>query len=56
MARVIAALDDEADIRELIELTLVRMGLATECAGSVAEARAKAAADECGEGGGRGQG
>ncbi len=32
--------DDEADIRELIDLTLARMGLAAECVGSVAEARA----------------
>ncbi|MDR2838401.1 MAG: response regulator, partial [Azonexus sp.] len=32
--------DDEADIRELIDLTLARMGLPTECVGSVAEARA----------------
>lgn len=30
---------DEADIRELLDLTLVRMGLATDCAGSVAEAK-----------------
>ena len=39
MSRVLVV-DDEADIRELIDLTLARMGLATECAGSVAEARA----------------
>ncbi len=39
MSRVLV-IDDEADIRELIDLTLVRMGLATECVGSVAEARA----------------
>ena len=39
MSRVLV-IDDEADIRELIELTLVRMGLATECVGSIAEARA----------------
>ena len=38
MSRVLV-IDDEADIRELIDLTLVRMGLATECVGSVAEAR-----------------
>lgn len=31
--------DDEADIRELIELSLVRMGLGVDAAGSVAEAR-----------------
>jgi len=39
MSRVLV-IDDEADIRELIDLTLVRMGLATECVGSVAEALA----------------
>ena len=31
--------DDEADIRELLEITLLRMGLKTESAGSVQEAR-----------------
>ncbi|MDO8348248.1 MAG: sigma-54 dependent transcriptional regulator [Rugosibacter sp.] len=31
--------DDEADIRELLDLTLVRMGLAADCVGSLAEAR-----------------
>lgn len=31
--------DDEADIRELLDLTLVRMGLVADCAGSLAEAR-----------------
>jgi two-component system response regulator PilR (NtrC family) len=45
MSRVLV-IDDEADIRELIDLTLVRMGLATECVGSVAEARAALDADE----------
>lgn len=44
MSRVLV-IDDEADIRELIDLTLVRMGLATECAGSVAEARAALASE-----------
>lgn len=34
----VLVVDDEADIRELLELTLVRMGLSVECAGSVAEA------------------
>jgi two-component system response regulator PilR (NtrC family) len=38
MKRVLVV-DDEADIRELLDLTLVRMGLAADCAGSVAEAR-----------------
>ncbi len=39
MKRVLVV-DDEADIRELLDLTLVRMGLAADCAGSVAEATA----------------
>jgi len=38
--------DDEADIRELIDLTLARMGLLAECAGSVAEACAALAAGD----------
>lgn len=33
-------LDDEPDIRELLDLTLSRMGVATRCAGSLAEAYA----------------
>ena len=37
-ARVLVV-DDEADIRELLDLTLVRMGLSADCAGSVAEAK-----------------
>ncbi len=40
----ILVVDDEADIRELIDLTLSRMGLLAECAGSVAEAKAALAA------------
>jgi two-component system response regulator PilR (NtrC family) len=36
----ILVVDDEADIRELIDLTLARMGLVSECVGSVGEARA----------------
>ncbi len=36
----VLVIDDESDIRELIELTLVRMGLPTECVGSVGAARA----------------
>lgn len=39
LSRVLVV-DDEADIRELIDLTLARMGLATECVGSVGEAKA----------------
>jgi two-component system response regulator PilR (NtrC family) len=35
----VLVIDDEADIRELLELSLVRMGLAVECAGSVADAK-----------------
>ncbi|MDR0777803.1 MAG: sigma-54 dependent transcriptional regulator [Azonexus sp.] len=35
----VLVVDDEADIRELIDLTLARMGLLAECVGSVAEAR-----------------
>jgi two-component system response regulator PilR (NtrC family) len=38
LARVLVV-DDEADIRELLDLTLVRMGLSADCASSVAEAR-----------------
>ncbi len=35
----VLVVDDEADIRELLDLTLARMGLAADCAGTVAEAR-----------------
>lgn len=35
----VLVIDDEADIRELLDLTLARMGLAADCAGSVAEAK-----------------
>lgn len=38
-ARVLVV-DDEADIRELLELTLIQMGLGVESVGSVAEAKA----------------
>ena len=34
----VLVVDDEPDIRELLDLTLVRMGLAADCVGSVAEA------------------
>lgn len=34
----VLVVDDEADIRELIDLTLSRMGLAADCVGSVKEA------------------
>jgi two-component system, NtrC family, response regulator PilR len=38
MARVLVV-DDEADIRELLDLTLARMGLSADCAGTVMEAK-----------------
>lgn len=36
----VLVIDDEPDIRELIDLTLSRMGLEADCVGSVAEAKA----------------
>jgi two-component system response regulator PilR (NtrC family) len=39
--RRVLVVDDEADIRELLDMTLARMGLAADCAGSVAEGMAK---------------
>jgi two-component system, NtrC family, response regulator PilR len=39
-AATVLVVDDEADIRELLELTLLRMGLKVESAASVAEANA----------------
>ncbi len=38
LARVLVV-DDEADIRELLDLTVARMGLSADCAASVAQAR-----------------
>jgi len=38
-AKRVLVVDDEADIRELLDLTLARMGLLADCAGSLAEAR-----------------
>ncbi len=38
-AKRVLVVDDEADIRELLDLTLARMGLQADCAGSLAEAR-----------------
>ena len=35
----VLVVDDEADIRELLDLTLARMGLQADCVGSLAEAR-----------------
>lgn len=35
----ILVIDDEPDIRELVALTLTRMGLESDCVGSIAEAR-----------------
>jgi len=40
-AGAVLVVDDEADIRELLELTLLRMGLEVESAASVAEAHAR---------------
>ncbi len=37
-ARRVLVVDDEADIRELLDLTLARMGLVADCAATVAEA------------------
>ena len=42
--RRVLVLDDEPDIRELLELTLVKMGLQVEAVGTVAEAKERAAA------------
>ena len=39
-AAAVLVVDDEADIRELLELTLLRMGLTVESAASLVEARA----------------
>ena len=39
-ATMVLVVDDEADIRELLELTLMRMGLAVESAANLAEAHA----------------
>ena len=36
----VLVVDDEADIRELLDLTLARMGILADCAASVGEARA----------------
>jgi two-component system response regulator PilR (NtrC family) len=36
--RRVLVVDDEADIRDLLDMTLARMGLSADCAGSVAEA------------------
>ncbi|MFT7186257.1 MAG: two-component system response regulator PilR (NtrC family), partial [Pseudohongiellaceae bacterium] len=36
-------IDDEPDIRELLEITLIRMGINTSSAASVAEAKLKLA-------------
>ncbi|CAG0982911.1 partial DNA-binding transcriptional regulator NtrC, partial [Rhodocyclaceae bacterium] len=38
-SRRVLVVDDEADIRELLDMTLARMGLAADCAGSLTEAR-----------------
>src|SRR3954468_11768208 len=41
----VLVVDDEPDIRELLELTLVRMGLDVETVGSIAEAKERLKAD-----------
>ena len=41
-------IDDEEDIRELLDLTLARMGLSADCAGSVAEAKQRLAKERYG--------
>ncbi len=41
----VLVVDDESDIRELLDLTLARMGLLADCAGSLAEARQLLAAN-----------
>lgn len=38
--KLVLVVDDEADIRELLDLTLAKMGLRADCVGSLAEARA----------------
>lgn len=38
-SRRVLVVDDEADIRELLDMTLARMGLAADCAGTLSEAR-----------------
>jgi two-component system response regulator PilR (NtrC family) len=43
----VLVVDDEADIRELLDMTLARMGLVADCAGSVAEACAFLAGGAC---------
>ena len=38
--KLVLVVDDEADIRELLDLTLAKMGLRADCVGSLTEARA----------------
>lgn len=42
----VLVVDDEPDIRELLDLTLARMGLRAECVGTLAQARAALAAGD----------
>src|SRR5262249_48048279 len=39
VTQTVLVVDDEEDIRELLQLSLMRMGLGVECAGSVAQAK-----------------
>ncbi|MDK9701818.1 MAG: sigma-54 dependent transcriptional regulator [Sulfuritalea sp.] len=45
-AKRVLVVDDEADIRELLDLTLARMGLLADCVGSLAEARCMLASEQ----------
>lgn len=40
LTKNVLIVDDEADIRELLDLTMARMGLSADCAATLAEARA----------------
>ncbi|HXC40698.1 MAG TPA: sigma-54 dependent transcriptional regulator [Burkholderiales bacterium] len=43
-AQTVLVVDDEEDIRELLRMSLFKMGLGVECAGTLAEAKAQLAA------------
>ena len=44
-SRRVLVVDDEPDIRELLELTLARMGLGVDAVGSIAEAKERLKAE-----------